>query len=323
MKILQVMSQHDMEIRETAIPSPEAGEVLMRINAVSTCPQWDLHLRHNVPMFVGHSFTYPYTPGQPGHEATGYIESVGDGVTDLVPGDRVCAWRDPGQLAPGCYAQFVVHKAENVIKVPSNLPEEALAPVELAMCVGTVFRLLSTMDAIGNRTVGISGLGPAGLIAAQMAKAEGASAVIGFDTAARRRGAAMSLGFDECYDPGEVSARDFPERPDKPRLQTSVDCVGAKAAAEFLMDRTGDVLALFGVQRENFTYAVRHHSLTLCGYKGHFRESAEYAVDLIKSGKLDLAPLVTIKLPLEKYSEGIDLLENQEALKVCFLPWAN
>ena len=89
------------------------------------------------------------------------------------------------------------------------------------------------------------------------------------------------------------------------------------------MDRTGDVLALFGVQRENFTYAVRHHSLTLCGYKGHFRESAEYAVDLIKSGKLDLAPLVTIKLPLEKYSEGIDLLENQEALKVCFLPWAN
>ena len=321
MKILQVTTQNTFEIRETPIPTPGPGEALMRINAVSTCPQWDLHLRHNEPMFVGHTFAYPYAPGQPGHEATGFVESVGFGVTSLKAGDRVSAWRDPGQTVPGCYAQYVVHKADNLIRVPAGLPDEALAPIELAMCVGTVFRMLKGMDAVCGRVVGIAGLGPAGLIAAQMARAEGAIEVFGFDPAAHRRESAKTFGFDGCFDPTRVTLDEFPSRPSKPRMQTTVDCVGAKAAAEFLMDRSGDVVALFGVQREDFTFAVRHYTLRLCGYGGHHRESAEYAVDLIKSGKLDLAPLVTYKLPLEKYSEGIDLLEKQKALKVCFLPW--
>ena len=313
MKIMQVTAQKSFEIQEIPIPTPGPGEVLMRINAVTTCPQWDLHLRHNEPMFVGHTFTYPYTPGQPGHEATGFIEDVGPGVSDLKPGDRVSAWRDPGHTVPGCYAQFVVHNADNVIRVPTDLPDEALASIELAMCVGTVFRMLKTMDAIRGRVFGVSGLGSAGLIAAQMAKAEGAATVVGFDPSPSRREFAATLGIDAAYDPNTVSQ-------DK-SLQTAIDCVGSKAAAEFLMDRTGDVVALFGVQREDFTFAVRHYTLTLCGYKGHHRESAEYAVELIKQGKLDLSPLVTKKLPLEKYSEGVDLLDEQKALKICFLPW--
>jgi threonine dehydrogenase-like Zn-dependent dehydrogenase len=322
MRTLQVTGQRRFEIQDVAIPSPGPGEVLMRITAVTTCPQWDLHLRHNEPMFVGHRFHYPYTPGQPGHEATGSIEAVGPGVPELSPGDRVSAWRDPGHAAPGCYAQFVVHKAENVIRVPDGLPDESLAPLELAMCVGTVFRLLRTMDAVRGRVVGIAGAGSAGLISAQMARAEGAIEVIGFDPSPARREAAVRLGFDSCHDPNTVGTSAFPLRTGGSRLQTSIDCVGAKAAAEFLMDRTRDVVALFGVQREDFTFAVRHHSLTLCGYKGHHRESAEYAVRLITEGKLDLAPLVTHRLPLERYDEGIDLLERQEAVKVCFLPWA-
>ena len=57
------------------------------------------------------------------------------------------------------------------------------------------------------------------------------------------------------------------------------------------------------------------------GYKGHFRESAQYALDLIMAGKLDLAPLVTHRLPLECYGEGIDLLEARKAIKICFMPW--
>ena len=325
MKILQVTSQNTFEIQEVPIPVPGPGEVLMRVSAVSTCPQWDLHLRHNEPMFVGHTFTYPYTPGQPGHEATGFVESVGGsvrgGVADLKPGDRVSAWRDPGHQRPGCYAQYVVHKAEDLIKVPRNLPDEALAPIELAMCVGTVFRMLRDMGSVQGRTVAVSGLGPAGLIAGQMAKAEGAGKVIGFEPLESRRKLAADSGFDACFDPALVSKGEFPVLPRTPLIQTAVDCVGSKVSAEFLMDRTSDVVALFGVQREDFTYAVRHHKLRLCGYKGHFRESAEYAVGLIEKGALDLASLVTHKLPLGAYSEGIDLLEGQEAVKICFLPW--
>ena len=316
MKILQIMAPKEIVIRDVAAPRPGAGEVLMRVNAVTTCPQWDLHLWRNEPMFVGGRLNFPYTAGQPGHEATGVVEAVGPGVADLAPGDRVSAWRDPGHQGPGCYAQYVVHRAENVIRVPDGLPDEALAPVELAMCVGTVFRMLRTMDAVRGRCFGVTGLGPAGLVAVQMAKAEGARAVIGFDLNPGRRSLACRLGAAECHDP-----RDGSRLSDGLRMESSVDCVGARASVEFLMDRTDDVVALFGVQREDYVYRPCHNRLRLCGYKGHFRESAEYAVDLIRNGRLDLAPLTTHCLPLERYADGVALLETQQALKICFLPW--
>ena len=316
MKILQFMAPKQPVISEVPTPKPGPGQVLMRITAVTTCPQWDLHLRHNEPMFVGHRFNFPYTAGQPGHEATGTIEAIGPGVTGLKPGDRVSAWRDQGHDVPGCYAQYVIHRAENVILVPADKPDEALAPVELAMCVGTVFRMLKDMDAVRGRCFGVTGLGPAGLVALQMAKAEGAKTVIGFDLQPERRALACRLGAAECYDP-----RDSASLAKLPRLQSAVDCVGAKATVEFLLDHTDDAVALFGVQREDYHYKPSHNHVRLCGYKGHSRESAEYAVGLIRKSLLDLAPLVTHRMPLERYAEGVTLLESQKAIKVCFLPW--
>jgi threonine dehydrogenase-like Zn-dependent dehydrogenase len=89
------------------------------------------------------------------------------------------------------------------------------------------------------------------------------------------------------------------------------------------MDHVRDTVALFGVQRESYSFAPRHYSpaLRLCGYPGHSRSAADYAVSLIDRGALNLAPLVTHRLPLSRYEEGIDLLERQEAVKVLFLPW--
>lgn len=323
MKILQVTAPQEFEILDVPIPQPGPGEVLVRVEAVTTCPQWDLHLRHNEPMFIGHKFEYPYTPGQPGHEATGEIAAVGADVDNIAVGDRVSVWRDAGHQRPGCYAQYVVAKSENVIRVPQCLSPEAMAPIELAMCVGATFVMLRPMDVLRGQRIGISGLGPAGLIALQMARAEGATEVIGFDLAPIRRERALALGLDAAYDPRDNLSELFPARPSKTALDSAVDCVGAKASVEFLMDRTRDVLALFGVQREDYTYAPRHYSpgLRLCGYPGHSRAAAEYAVSLLEAGLLNLAPLVTHHLPLERYNEGIELLEKQEAVKICFWPW--
>jgi len=187
LKALQIGMYPNVEILDVPTPEPGPGEVLLRVEAVTTCPQWDLHLRHNEPMFLGHQFHYPYPPGQPGHEATGIIAAIGPGVTSVSVGDRVSAWRDPGHQKQGCYAQYVLLSAENVIRVPEHLPYEATASVELAMCVGATFLMLKAMNALGPKRVGITGLGPAGLIAAQMARAEGASEVIGFDLSPARR----------------------------------------------------------------------------------------------------------------------------------------
>lgn len=322
MKVLQVGSGRNFQLLDLPIPEPGPKQVLLRIDAVTTCPQWDLHLRHNEPMFPGHSFHYPYTPGQPGHEATGEIVAVGSHVTGLRVGDRASAWRDPGHDVNGCYAQYVAAEAENVIRVPADLAPEATASVELAMCVGATFLVLKGMNVLPGKRVGVAGLGPAGLIAAQMAVAEGASEVIGFDLSEERREFAVKFGPDAAFDPRDCPENLFPVRPVHPRLDTCIDCVGAKRSVEFLMDRTWDTVALFGVQREDYTFSTRHYlNLRLCGYPGHSRAAAEYAVDLIGRHRLDLTPLVTHHLPLERYDEGIDLLEQQKAIKICFHPW--
>jgi len=319
MKALQVTAPGICELVDIPIPQPGPGQVLTRVEAVATCPQWDLHLRHNEPMFIGHTFRYPYTVGQPGHEATGEIVAVGPDVHSVAVGDRVSAWRDQGHQVQGCYAQYVVHQAENVIQVPRDLPPEAVASVELAMCVGTVFLMLKEMNGLAGRVIGITGLGPAGMVAAQMAKAEGALEVIGFDPLPERRENALKVGLDRVYDPSD---HPFASRPGKLGIETAVDCVGAKKSVEFMMSLTEDIVALFGVQREDYTYTPLHYNgLRLCGYKGHSRRSAEYAVDLIRKGKLDLAPLISHNLPLEDYNHGIELLEKRQATKICFWPW--
>ncbi len=324
MKIVQVTGGADFHVLDVPVPEPGPGQVLVRILAVTTCPQWDLHLRHNEPMFVGHQFVLPYTPGQPGHEATGTVEAVGEGAQGVAVGDRVAVWRDQGHDRWGCYAQYAVIDADNVIRVPADLPLEATAPVELAMCVGATFLLLKSLGVLGAKRFGVTGLGPAGLVAAQMARAEGATEVIGFDISPERREYALRCGLDAAYDPREDLSAEVPFRHSGKNLECAVDCVGAKSSVEFLMDRTVGAVALFGVQRQDYTFAPHHYgNLILVGYPGHSRAAAEYAVGLIRRGNLDLTQLVTHRLPLERYREGIDLLEKQEAVKVCYMPWTN
>jgi len=209
MHILQIGRYPDVSVLDVPTPAPGPGQVVMKVLGVATCPQWDLHLRHDEPMFAGHAFQYPYTPGQPGHEATGVIAAVGEGVRDLAVGDRVSAWRDQGHDRWGCYAECALLEADNVIRVPSELPPEATASVELAMCVGATFLLLARMGGLDGRSVGINGLGPAGLVAAQMARAEGASCVVGFDPVSRRRGLAAAWCVDTAHDPSDDLTTSF------------------------------------------------------------------------------------------------------------------
>lgn len=315
MKIVQVTAPgSESVLLDMPLPEPGPGEARVRILGVATCPQWDLHLRHDEPMFVGHQFHYPYTPGQPGHEATGVVDALGPNAFPLGLKDRVSVWRDPGHDKPGCYAEFVVRPVEHLIRVPAHLPPAATAPVELAMCVGASFLRLRQLSAFPCQRFGISGLGPAGLIAAQLARAEGAKEIIAWDLSEARRAYALERGLvDLALDP----RTDTPPLP----IEVALDCVGAKASVEHLMDRTHGLLALFGVQREPYTFDVRHYSrLTLVGYPGHSRAAAEYAVQKITEGALDLSCLITHTLPFSRYAEGIALLERQEAIKVLFVP---
>lgn len=322
MKLLQIDEPGRAVWRDAPLPEPAPGEVLLKVSGVTTCPHWDLHILGGEPMFADRPLTYPYVPGEPGHEVVGEVVAVGEGVAEPTVGTRVATWRDPGGRRQGCYAQYAPVDAEHVLPVPDDLADADLAPLELAMCVQVSFDQLIERDGIRGKRVGISGLGPAGLIAVQMAKAYGAREVVAIDPLEERRDLGHSLGAEAVLPP---DATRFPAgRTGEMAVDTGLDTTGLKKAIEFLIERTNETVAIFGVLREHVGFGPEHWwgGFALLGYGEHNRAAAERALALVENGSLQLAPLVTHTLPLTRYHEGVELLRSKEAIKVLFDPWA-
>ena len=86
----------------------------------------------------------------------------------------------------------------------------------------------------------------------------------------------------------------------------------------------GDAIDGIAFQGEACAICKASASMMTATVKGRTRQDAETLIREFRdmaTGKLDLAALVTHKLPLERYGEAIDLLEKRQAIKVCFLPW--
>jgi threonine dehydrogenase-like Zn-dependent dehydrogenase len=322
MKTLQITAPGQAAWRDAPVPEPAAGEVLVRVEGVATCPHWDLHIFGGRPMFAGMPLEYPYLAGQPGHEAVGVVTALGDGVSDLKIGARVAVWRDTGRRPQGFYAQFNVFPADSLLEVPAHLTTADIASLELAMCVEVSFQQLAALGGIAGRSIGLSGLGPAGLVAVQLARAHGATDIVGFDPVAERRELARSLGATRATAPDAAA---WPASRADGALDDAIDLTGVPASIEFLMDRTRRCVALFGVLREEVRFAPRHlfgPGLTLMGYGEHNRAAAETALRFIVDGRLRLGPLITHTLPFTRYAEGIELLRRKESIKILFDPWA-
>ncbi|MFI5356039.1 MAG: zinc-binding dehydrogenase [Opitutales bacterium] len=322
MKLLQIEEPGRAEWKDASVPRPGRGEVLVRLRGIATCPHWDLHILGGQPMFPGMKLEYPYLPGQPGHEAVGEVVARGPGVTALRVGASVAVWRDTGQRPQGCYAQFNVSRVDDLIEVPASLGAAEIASLELAMCVEVSFQQLARLGGVAGRTLGLSGLGPAGLVAVQLARAHGAAEVVGIDPVAERRALAAELGAHRTAAP---DATGWPPSRGAGAVDDAIDLTGVPASIEFLLDRTRRGVTLFGVLREEVRYGGRHMfgpGVVLMGYGDHNRVAAETALRFIAEGKLRLAPLITHTLPFTHYAEGVELLRRKQAVKVLFDPWA-
>ena len=321
MKQLQIVGPNQPEWQDTDMPQPGTGEVLLKVEAITTCPHWDLHMMSGEPMFPGGRVDYPLTPGQPGHELVGNVVEVGAGVADLYVGARVAAWRDRGaNVRLGGYAQYVPFAADSLLEVSTDLAPQSIASLELAMCVQVTFDRLEKFGLLEGKRIAVGGMGPAGLLAVQMARAWGAEAVIAVDPVVGRREQALQLGVDAAVEPKDGAFADAAGGP----VDVAVDCAGAKSSVEFLMGHTRGAVALFGVLRDDVAYGWQQwrSGVDILGYGSHNRNAAERALALIEDGRLDLSCIVSHELPLSDYAAGVELLRTQQALKVCFLPHA-
>ena len=209
----------------------------------------------------------------------------------------------------------------DLLEVPTALSAAAIASLELAMCVEVSFQQLARLGGIAGRRIGLSGLGPAGLVAVQLARAHGAAEVIGIDPVAERRELAAALGAHRTAEPDALA---WPATRGAGALDDAIDLTGVPASIEFLLDRTQRCVTLFGVLREEVRYGGRHMfgpGLLLMGYGDHNRVAAETALRFITEGKLRLAPLITHTLPFSQYAAGVELLRTKQAIKILFDPW--
>jgi len=317
MRILQIQGPGRAAMVELDDPSPGPDQAVVGVEAVAACPQWDITMMAGHDIFDRPGYPrYPALPGQPGHEMAGIIESIGAGVTGFAPGDPVVVWRTMGENKYGYYADKACVSVKDLLLRPASLTAAEAAGLEMAMCVAVCFL---TLPDVSNQRVSIGGLGPAGLIAVQMARAAGAARVIGFDLNSERCEAALRLGADEALDPRSQDAARFTAKRGA-EVDYAIDCSGSAASVQFQMDITGKGVALFGVPHETYQFAPRHFGLTLYGYKGHTIEAARYAMERLESGAVRLAPLNTVELPLSRFAEGTALLAQQRALKILYRP---
>ncbi len=321
MKVLRIIEPGKAEWQEAPVPKPEQEEVLVEVQAATACPHWDFNIFDGKPIAPNFKQDYPCPPGQPGHEMSGVVVEIGTRVQNIKVGDRIAVWRDSGPNRQGCYAQYVALPAENVMAAPRNLPKEALTSLELAMCVQVSFDQLRQNVGIHDMRLGVAGLGPAGLIAVQMAKAYGAREVVGVDPLRERRKLAKTLGADEVYAPDDPN---FPiSRNNETSLDVAVETSGLKISIEAMMGRAKKAVAMFGVLREVIEYGPSHWhgGFALLGYGEHNRDAADRALNLIQQEKLDLKPLISRTMPFTQYAESIALLRDRKAIKIMYNPW--
>ncbi|SFI87569.1 Threonine dehydrogenase [Paenibacillus sp. UNC496MF] len=311
MKALQITGAGAYDIVDLPLPELKDDQVLVRITLVSTCPRWDMSMLGGYDMFAAdRAPNYPLEPGFPGHEAVGVVEAVGASVRGFDPGDRVAALEhlSPGQ---GAYAQYMAYREGDLLKLPDHISDKKAVSAELLKCV--LYGLDQFGELRGKRML-IAGLGPAGLLAMQLAALWGAKATA-VDVNAARVEAARSLGAGEALLADELGDRTF---------ELGYDCVGAAASVQNVLDRTDEHIVVFGVLKGSLTYADR------LWFKGVKLESYRYrrADDRIRRLLLDALGrpsfnteiLQTKQLSFRNYAEAVALLKAQQAVKICFDP---
>jgi L-iditol 2-dehydrogenase len=336
MLALRFPELHRMEVVQLPRPEPGPHDLLVRVGAAGICGT-DPHILHGM---------YPATfPVIPGHEYAGEVVAVGSEVNEFRPGDRVAV--DPNILCG--YCSFCragkVHLCKNLLALGVNIPggfaEFSLVPVGQAYRLPPSFSLaqaalaepvaccLRGLDLAGIRSgdrVAIFGCGPMGAIILQLALLQGASSVIVIEPQAGRRRRAEALGAQWVIDPGKESAVAAIRAHYPDGAEVVFDCSGnVDAVREALqLAMRGGTVMLFGVCDKNKNleinpFWINDSEITIRGSYNNPNTMAR-AVDLLVSGRLDAAAVVTHHYPLAQAQEAFRASGSSGTLKVVIDP---
>jgi threonine 3-dehydrogenase len=326
-----------LEMVDVPAPAPGPGEVLLEVKATSICGT-DLHIRSWDPWAAEHA-TPPLIVG---HEMCGVVIGHGAGTDGPPLGtlvsveshvvDGTCAWcrTGKGHLCPntsilgvhrdGVFAEHVVVPEANAWPDPPDMPYSIAS---LQENFGNAMQTAATPEVAGRRVL-VTGCGPVGVMSIAVAKALGARSVFATDISEVRLELAARMGADLTLDPraqdvvGEVRAATEGEGVD-----VLFEMSGAPSAADegFSLLRPGGEVALLGLFSKPITFdfddAIIFKGATVHGIVGRrLWEDWFQMRALLRSGAVDLSPVVTHRFALDDYEAAFDLMASGECGKV-------
>lgn len=339
MKAAVLYGESDLRVVERPVPEPGPLEVLLKVDSCAICG--------TDPKIVAHGWPNHPSYGEfiPGHEFAGTIIALGKGVTEWKVGDRaavephkgcgICencirglyttclnygnldmGHRHYGFTANGGYAEFAVNHVNTLHRVPECVDFESAT---LATTAGTVIYGMERAGWVrpGDFVV-VSGPGPIGLMAVQVAKACGAGMVLLSGTREERLSIGRLTGAAHTVNIREKSLLDeVMNLTGGKGADLVIECSGDAQAAASCIDITkkSGRISFIGIYSQPVTLALNNlvqKNIQASGGKAEGGWALERGMPLIANGSIQTKPLIThvfklddINIAMETFSKRI------------------
>lgn len=321
------------------VPVPRVGpsDVLIAVRKAGICGtdhhiyDWDTWAQRRIkpPLVVGHEFV-------------GTIAALGEAVKGFSVGERVsaeghiscgvCLLCRTGEAhicehvkiigvdTDGAFARYIAMPAVNVWRLDEAIPDDFAAVFDpLGNAVHTVMAA-----GVSTKSVVITGVGSIGLMAIPVARAAGAASVYAIDINPAKLALAERVGADAVFDARDPNLLDeIARRTGGAGADVLLEMSGSGSAIDLglHMLRNGGRAALLGIPPDdvkiNLAERIIFKGLTVLGINGRKMFETWYQTEaLVKSGRVDLRPIITHVLPLEAYAEAFGLMESGAAAKI-------
>jgi len=338
---------HDLRVEQVPRPMIAPDEILLRVLAANICGT-DLRILHG-----GHRLYRPGTVRIPGHEVVGEIAELGRNVAGYRVGQRVFVapnmgsghnrqtiaghnnldpdYRAIGINLDGAFADYMRVPAA-AIRQGNVMPlDEAVEPAVGAL-IEPLACVLRGQDAVGVRggdVVVVMGAGPIGILHMKLARFRGATRVVVSEPAEGRRQQALALGADRVVNPlAEELASVVLAESDGRGADVVIVAAPSKPAQESApaIAAIGGRINFFGglPKQDPFirldSNAVHYKELVVTGTTACSTYDCLRAAEIVRSGRMGLAPLVTARFPLAEAVAAFAAAADGAHLRVALEP---
>jgi len=332
MKALLLSKYNQLEMTDFPVPTPELGEVLVRVAACGICGSdvhgYDGSSGRRIPPIVM------------GHEAAGTIAALGRDIVDLAENERVtfdstiscgtCEFCKRGELnlcnhrevmgvscgdyrRAGAFAEYIVVPSRIVYRLPPSIsfPEAALLEA-----VAVAVHAVSLAESVPKRTALVIGAGTIGLLCLQALRVAGCSRIFVADIDPSRLGLAGEFGATMVLSPKLEFAKQVSHLTSGEGVDLVVEAVGRNETVSTAIDavRKGGAVILVGNIAAEVALPLQKVVTRQIRLQGSCASAGEYprAIELMASGAINVKPLITAVAPLEEGPEWFKRLHARE-----------